>query len=800
MTDIEILSPAGDEKSFYAAINNGANAIYLGLQNFNARNKAQNFSLENLSCYVDIAHLFNVKIYVVMNTLITNEETFELLKLVEGAIHSKVDAFIVQDIGVATLLKHTFKGINLHASTQMGIHSLNGAKVAESLGFTRIVLSREVTKQDIIEIKNNTNLELEFFVHGALCVSFSGNCYLSSLCSNESGNRGRCLQPCRLKYLSNFNGKQLKNGYLFSANDLCLIDKVKELKECGITSFKIEGRLRRPSYVAYVTRMYSSACNLSYKDNSVQSKLRLENFKKLFNRGEYNTGFYLAGEPNKKVINSSYQNHRGIEIGYVKNVKPFKDIYEIMVISNGYEIKKGDGLKFIFGTNEQSLGVGSVKKNNNKNEYVIYSKTNPKISSKVYLTVDNSWEESLLKETKKIKFVAHFYAKEDTNAKLVLSVGNISVEAISKDKLEQAKNSALCKEDVLLSLKKTKDTLFELENLFCELGNVFMPKSNLNDLRRDALDKLQKALLVNYESNNLKAIEIDYSFFYNLFGGVKNTGVENSNLEDINIYGQTFSITTKEQEKFNFVGKEIESKNFDNLKLDVIKNNLTSKSCESINCVCFNEFTKVEEIANINKPNLKFVFSPINWNVENVKNTYKKIKEEFFINKLYLNLPKVLRSDDYKVVETIIKTFDKQEIGIVANNLNGVYFASVGYEVIGGVYLNITNIASILCLNSLGVKHFTKSFENFSTLEKGLTFIGAPAVMTFCHCPYKTNFDNDECKNCKFTNSLKIKAENGKTYNLRRTKMKNCVFELVDNNKLNLDKLKEVNTFIDLRT
>lgn len=761
MDNIEILSPAGDEKSFFSAINNGANAIYLGLQNFNARNKAQNFNLDNLGYFVNIAHINNVKIYVVVNTLITDEEMPELLKVVEGSINCKVDAFIVQDLGVATLLKNTFKGINLHASTQMGIHSLQGAKVAEKLGFSRIVLSREVTEQDIKDIKNNTNLEIEYFVHGALCVSFSGNCYLSSLCSNESGNRGKCLQPCRLKYSSFSNGNMLKNGYLLSANDLCFIDKINTLKECGVTSFKIEGRLRRPSYVAYVTKMYSLACNSNYNRSALQAELRLKNFKKLFNRGEYNTGFYLNGEPNKNTINLNFQNHRGIEIGIVKNVKNFKDIYEILIKTNGYEINKNDGIKFIFNGTEQSLGVGSVNKTLNKNEYIIYTKVKPKIASKVFLTVDSKWEEDLLIQTKKIKFYANFIAKQNKQAKLILTARNKSINVETKEVLQQAKTSGLTQEEVKENLLKTKDTFFELDDLTSDIECVFMPKSMLNELRREGLEKLQNELIKSYEEKNIKPIEIDYSFYESVYKNKTN------NIKELAL-----------------------NSNSQNNKVD---NDINTKF------ICFNEYTSSDEINKHLNKNANLVYSPTNFNKDSVILALKNLMSKYNLYKVYLNLPKVLRHEDYIVVDEIIKSFDKNSLGLVANNVGHILFANFGYEVVGGAYLNVTNTISALTLKSFNIKTFTKSFEHFSSLTLGLDFVGKVELMTFCHCPYKTNFDNFSCGNCKFNNSLKISAENGKSYFVRRTKVKNCMFELIDSNITNRDKINNSCVFLDLR-
>jgi len=192
MQDFEILAPVKDEENFFQAINNGADAVYLGLTDFNARQKASNFSAENLKKTIDYAHFLGVKVYITLNTIVVDNEIDKLINLVSSAIDCGADAFIVQDLGVAKLLKSCFKNIVLHGSTQMGIHNLYGAKVCQQMGLSRIVLSRETTIEDIKEIKANTNLELEFFVQGALCVAFSGACYLSSVKHSCSGNRGKC--------------------------------------------------------------------------------------------------------------------------------------------------------------------------------------------------------------------------------------------------------------------------------------------------------------------------------------------------------------------------------------------------------------------------------------------------------------------------------------------------------------------------------------------------------------------------------------------------------------------------------
>lgn len=280
MEKLEILAPSGDWDSFSTAINNGADAVYLGLGEFNARAKSTYFTTQNIRETVEYAHLFGVKVYVTINTLVKDEEMQNFLNLVRVCVDAKVDAFIVQDYGCAYILKQNFKNIVLHASTQMGIHNVAGAKIAKKMGFSRVVLSREVKLQDIIAIKEQTGLEIEYFVQGALCVAFSGNCYFSALNHNQSGNRGKCLQLCRLPYSAYIDDKPVGNGYLLSARDLCLLPNLKELIDAGVQSFKIEGRLRRAGYVGQAVNTYRKAVDAILNKTSINEKQKATNFKR----------------------------------------------------------------------------------------------------------------------------------------------------------------------------------------------------------------------------------------------------------------------------------------------------------------------------------------------------------------------------------------------------------------------------------------------------------------------------------------------------------------------------------------
>lgn len=251
-----------------AAIANGADAVYCGLNRFSARAKAVNFNLPAMIGAIEYAHSHGIKVYVAINTLIYDKELDEAVRLAAELHKANVDAIIVQDLGFVKRLREELPNITLHASTQMGIHNLEGALYAKSLGIKRVILSRETTLNDIKRIKDGCDIELEFFAHGALCVSFSGNCYLSGILTRQSGNRGRCLQLCRKEYFA--NGQKAK---WLSAKDIDMSDIIGELVEAGITSFKIEGRLRTSEYVASVTKVYRQIIDGISNRQSVKTEL-----------------------------------------------------------------------------------------------------------------------------------------------------------------------------------------------------------------------------------------------------------------------------------------------------------------------------------------------------------------------------------------------------------------------------------------------------------------------------------------------------------------------------------------------
>ena len=488
---LEILAPAGNLESFYCAINAGADAIYMGLQEFNARGNIENFDDEKIKEAVDYAHLFGVKVYLTFNILIKDCEMERALKTIKHAYDIGVDAFIVQDIGLAMNIKKFIPKANLHASTQMGIHNLDGAKFIESLGFSRVVLARETPIEEIKLIHQNTNLEIEFFVQGALCVAFSGNCYLCSLVNGNSGNRGKCQQFCRLPYrCENKLGK--REGYLLSTKDLCMLPMLKELSDAGVMSFKIEGRARRPAYVAQCVQTYRKAID----NNFNFSKHDIEDLKKVFNRGDYSQG-YLK---NEKIIYPQIQGHKGIKIGRVESIK-LGSKFNVIEISSTKEINVGDGLKFIKnGCELGSIGVGDVKLE--KGRYKITTTSKIDNGCDVYLILDSKKEKELMSCKKRIKIDAEFIAKKNKQAELIFKYKDKRASVLSENILEESINQPLSYDTIYEQLSKLKDSPFELINLKTEVEDVFAKKSEINNMRRICVEKLIKEILKDYKRNN----------------------------------------------------------------------------------------------------------------------------------------------------------------------------------------------------------------------------------------------------------------------------------------------------------
>ncbi len=500
----ELLSPAGDERSFYAAIESGADAVYLGAPKFNARMKAENFTMDKLSILVRYAHLKQVKVYITLNTLVSSAEMKEVISVVGDCLRAGVDAFIVQDYGIVYTLKSVYPDIVLHASTQMAVHNWRGAKVAKDMGLSRVVLSREVTLDDIREIRERVDIELELFIQGALCVAFSGNCYMSSIKNSASGNRGECKQLCRLPYTMKTKSGE-HSGYMLSPRDICNLDYLEELLSLGIESFKIEGRLRRPGYVSTTTRIYREAIDSYFAGQDYDTDTAKGELKKVFSRGEYISGYFDSND----IINTSINNHIGEPVGRVLSCIKFKDIYKITLkVDTGVDIHSGDGLKFEGNGDYVSMGVGNVEYVSDN--VVVYGKNYINTGSTVYRAVDSKFEENNIDKSKYRELTMDFEGYIGNKARLRLKSMDYSVEVYGAE-CERPKTRGVSNDNIINQLSKVDKSIYSTPVINIAKEDIFISLSNLNEMRREAIERLESQILGDrvLEVNKMPNIEYE---------------------------------------------------------------------------------------------------------------------------------------------------------------------------------------------------------------------------------------------------------------------------------------------------
>ena len=702
----ELLAPAGDRQSVECAIYNGADAVYLGLSNFNARIKADNFNESNIAEVIDMAHLYGAKVYITINTLVKNSEVRDFLATVKTAVDAKADAFIIQDLGMAMLLKEHFKGIVLHASTQMGIHNLQGAIALQNLGFARVVLARETKLEDIIEIKQNTNLEIEYFVQGALCVAFSGNCYLSAMTNGNSGNRGKCLQLCRLPYSLCRGDKVIGEGYYLSPKDLSLMNKVSQLIDAGVDSLKIEGRLKRPSYVAQVVRSYRQLLDNKEIDIAVEQR----KIQDIFSRGEFNENAYLYD--NFNIINTKINNHEGKLIGSVRKVEKFKTLYKI-TLSLSEVIGEGDAIRLIKDRDITSIGVGNVNVVG-KDLYDIFSTHKPVVGADVYLL------KSVAKETKITDFVRnipidmHLIANAGKQAVLQASYNDVMVAVQSEDCVQASKTKPCTYDDAYKQVSKLNDTHYILRSLVCDMGDVFLPVSVINDMRRRVVAKLHDAMIDKYNVTNLKDVAID-----------------------------TFEVSTpviNGGQKCNYV-----------LVDDV---NTLSKNIDS-----------------------DVIYSPKLWSIDSIKHDLDRmLTMGYRLEHIYIDLPIVATTKEQKTIEKILSEIGN--VGVVVNNYSGIGLAKKHRAIAGmGLNIYNSYTAKTLLNMGFADYIYSIEAEVFDAGSGIVYTSGHPTLMTLTHCPIRVALGGD-CANCKYTRDLSYSDANGSCYRLRRYKINHCYFGL----------------------
>ena len=486
---IELLAPAKDKDCAFAAIDFGADAIYIGAKDFGARKKAGN-NIKDIEEVVNYAHKFNVKIYVTLNTILNDEELKEAEKMIRELEEINVDALIVQDMG---LLEIPHK-IPFHASTQCDNRTIEKVKFLEEAGFKRVVLARELSLEQIKKIKDQTNVELECFIHGALCVSYSGQCYMSYSIGKRSANRGECAQPCRKKYsLIDDKGNIIeKDKYLLSLKDFCAAKHIKELAQIGVVSFKIEGRLKDSNYVKNVVGYYRKLIDNLGLEKTSSGEILFDfepNIEKSFNRGF--SDYFL--EKRKNCFNMTSPKSIGEYLGKIKTVE--KDFFTIENLTK--QLSPQDGLCFI---DNNELNGFLINKIDNKKIYP-NKKTSIKIGTDIYRNQNTEFE----KQLKNSKTHRYLKANIEFNENEIITKdedGNIA--KLSFETEEIAKNPEKMIANIKTQFKKTGNTNFEIEEVSINTNNIpFLPISKLNELRREILDKLIEERLKNYPRHKI---------------------------------------------------------------------------------------------------------------------------------------------------------------------------------------------------------------------------------------------------------------------------------------------------------
>lgn len=482
MKKIELLSPAGSVEALKAAIHNGADAIYLGGKKFGARAFAQNFSANELIEAINYAHIYNVKIYITVNTIIYEDEFEDALDFIEFLYKNNVDAVIMQDIGLMYEAHKRFPGLIIHASTQCHNHNIENIEFFKSIGARRVILDREMSLEEIKKL--NTDMEIEIFIHGALCISYSGCCLMSYLGGGRSGNRGECTGCCRLPYKLIENNKEYKaNGeYLISTKELNTSKRIKEIMDSNIVSLKIEGRMKSPEYVGFITKYYRNIIDCKKITEEDEKKLSL-----LFNR-DFTEG-YLFNENN--ITNIKTSNHQGIVIGEIIEVNK-----KFVKIKLNEDLDQEDGIRFENNKgmivnklyNSKMLLVSSVSKNS---VAIIENKCGiNKLGSVRKTTSTKLLKELQNYEQKKLDISFTVKAKTGEALEIVINDGTFILSE-KGNKIEKSQTSETTKEMIVKQLSKLGNTPFRLKEIeIIKDDNIFISITELNSIRRNLVSKL----------------------------------------------------------------------------------------------------------------------------------------------------------------------------------------------------------------------------------------------------------------------------------------------------------------------
>lgn len=518
MKKVELLAPAGSFESLVSAIQSGADAVYLAGKNFGARRSAANFTLEELKEAADYCHLRGKKLYLTVNTLVKEKEIEEFVKFMDQVYPIGIDAYIVQDLGMLNLMINRYKDIELHGSTQMTLNNSSSISEAKKLGLSRVVLPRELETDEIKNINNRVSIDTEVFIHGALCISYSGQCLMSSMIGGRSGNRGGCAQACRQKYslVDIKTDEEVDNGFLLSPKDIMTIENLGKILDAGVRSLKIEGRLKKPEYNGIVVSQYRKAIDDYY--NGKKGSYDLEDIEQIFNR-DFTSG-YILGDKGQDIINKESPTNKGVYIGDVSKWDKNNRTISIKLIK---DLNKGDELHIRRGNERVGtradviLLKGNRVKLGPKGSVVTIEDYNydAKEGEKVYRLLDTS----LMAKARE------GYNGENPmvplDVKITLTIGKNPVIEVSDDlgnksivegdvPCEKAINRPMDKEKVITQLSKLGNTPFYMNECTVELEEgVILPVKALNNIRRSAVEEISEKRISSDKAYEI--MEFDYS-------------------------------------------------------------------------------------------------------------------------------------------------------------------------------------------------------------------------------------------------------------------------------------------------
>lgn len=752
LNNIELLAPVGSKEALYLAIINGADAVYLGGKAFNARQYASNFDDEQLKSAIELAHIMNVKVYVTLNILIKENEIDEVMDYILFLYNIDVDALIVQDIGLIRIIKKTLPDFEIHASTQMTINNIEGVKLLEELGFQRGVLARELSIDRIRKIKENTNIELEGFIHGALCISYSGQCLLSSIIGGRSGNRGRCAQTCRMKYsLLDLNNNEIieetKEKHLLSPKDLFTIENLDKIIKAGITSLKIEGRMKRPEYVATVVSKYRKKLDyiLGRKDRDI-NLIDKKEIEQIFNR-EFTKGFIL-NEKAKDIVNIDKSNNLGIKIGEVVDVKNEKILIRLkddLHINDGIEFRdksieigfKIDKLYARSGEKVDKVEKGSIA--------IVFNKLTPLKGSTVYKTSDTK----LLK--KAIEPIQRgFSANIPVNMAVELKLNRIPklylwdnegnhIEVVGDNTIGKAKKITINEDKIKDQMSKLGNTLYLLNSIEVDMDEGIMVRlGDLNKLRRQAIEILDKK----------RSIKNKRSYLENIDKTILNSQERNPREK------RNLSIKVKSYEQF--------------ARLDLSK----------VDRIYLEFFNEVEDA----------LYTLSNSNIEK-----------------YLSLNRIIEDNEFEEIKEKIKSIETMIDGIAVSNLGTLNFVKNNFsnKIHCDIGINIFNSQGLKLLEEKGVYSATLSPElnnneineicKNSDMELEINGYGYLPVMFTKYCPSTvvTNCSNIECETC---NTKDIALVDRKNMRFKFKRNKNITIIYNSQPVFVLDRLDKINS------